>query len=127
MKDGDIAGLCLLQHKYGLVGVRASVDSKAIVMIDAQSGSTKEIQSFPLTQKVVYLKAECDFRNKVDTARFYYSLDGNTWQPIGATLKMEYSLVHFMGYRFGLFNYATKNAGGYTDFDYFHISDKISN
>jgi hypothetical protein len=28
-----------------------------------------------------------------------------------------------MGYRFGLFNYATKRAGGYVDFDYFHISD----
>jgi len=127
MKDGDIAGLCLLQHKFGLVGVKASGTSKAIVMIDVQGGGTKEIQSFPLTQKVVYLKAECDFRNKVDTARFFYSLDGNTWQPIGATLKMEYSLAHFMGYRFGLFNYATKSARGCIDFDYFHINDKISN
>ncbi|MDH7460028.1 glycoside hydrolase 43 family protein [Chitinophagaceae bacterium 26-R-25] len=127
MKDGDIAGLCLLQKKYGMVGVKASGNSKAIVMIDAQSGSAQEIQTFPLSQKVVYLKAECDFRNKVDTARFFYSLDGTSWQPIGATLKMEYSLAHFMGYRFGLFNYATKSAGGYTDFDYFHISDKISN
>jgi len=25
-----------------------------------------------------------------------------------------------------LFNYATKKIGGYADFDYFHISDKIS-
>jgi hypothetical protein len=30
-----------------------------------------------------------------------------------------------MGYRFTLFNYATKNTGGFVDFDYFHISDKI--
>ncbi|MDI3320854.1 glycoside hydrolase family 43 protein [Pinibacter soli] len=127
MKDGDIAGLCLLQKKFGSVGVKASAEGKAIVMVDAQSGKTEEIQSFPLTQKVVYLKAECDFRNKVDKAKFYYSLEGKTWQPIGATLKMEYSLMHFMGYRFGLFNYATKNAGGYADFDYFHVSEKISN
>jgi hypothetical protein len=35
-------------------------------------------------------------------------------------------MEHFMGYRFGLFNYATKNTGGFADFDYFHISDKIS-
>jgi len=127
MKDGDIAGLCLLQKKFGAVGVKAFAERKTIIMIDSQSGRTEEIQSFPLTQKVVYLKAECDFRNKVDTARFYYSLDGKAWQPIGATLKMEYSLAHFMGYRFGLFNYATKDVGGYADFDYFHISDKISN
>ncbi|MBV4358862.1 glycoside hydrolase family 43 protein [Pinibacter aurantiacus] len=127
MKDGDVAGLCLLQHKFGLVGVKASANGKAIVMIDSQSGKTEEIQSFPLTQRLLYLKAECDFRNKVDTARFYYSLDGKMWLPIGTTLKMEYSLAHFMGYRFGLFNYSTKDAGGYADFDYFHISDKISN
>ncbi|HEY4208720.1 MAG TPA: hypothetical protein VGM31_17960 [Puia sp.] len=29
-----------------------------------------------------------------------------------------------MGYRFGLFNYATRAAGGYVDFDYFRIGDK---
>ncbi|WP_166792148.1 hypothetical protein [Pedobacter alluvionis] len=26
-----------------------------------------------------------------------------------------------MGYRFGLFNYATQQIGGHTDFDYFNI------
>jgi hypothetical protein len=29
-----------------------------------------------------------------------------------------------MGYRFGLFNYATQNTGGYVDFDYFRISER---
>jgi hypothetical protein len=40
---------------------------------------------------------------------------------------MEYTLMeHFMGYRFGLFNYATKSPDGYADFDFFHISDQIT-
>ncbi|MBI5383575.1 MAG: hypothetical protein HZA90_02700 [Verrucomicrobia bacterium] len=30
-----------------------------------------------------------------------------------------------MGYRFGLFNYATKTAGGCADFDYFRVSDRV--
>jgi hypothetical protein len=30
-----------------------------------------------------------------------------------------------MGYRFGLFNYATKTPGGFADFDYFHISENL--
>ena len=30
-----------------------------------------------------------------------------------------------MGYRFGLFNYATKQAGGHADFDYFHMTDEM--
>ncbi len=28
--------------------------------------------------------------------------------------------------RFGLFNYATRQTGGFADFDYFHISNNIS-
>jgi hypothetical protein len=31
-----------------------------------------------------------------------------------------------MGYRFGLFNYATKETGGTADFDYFRLNQKIS-
>ena len=49
------------------------------------------------------------------------------WTPIGTPLEMEYSMPHFMGYRFGLFNYATGTAGGYVDFDWFRIDKEISN
>jgi len=31
-----------------------------------------------------------------------------------------------MGYRFGLFNFATKDAGGCADFDYLRLSNDIS-
>ena len=80
-------------------------------------------KSLPLNQNTVFLKAECDFTDKKDIADFYYSLDGKKWTKIGSQLKMAYTLPHFMGYRFGLFNYATKTPGGYVDFDYFRISD----
>jgi hypothetical protein len=39
---------------------------------------------------------------------------------------MEYTLPHFMGYRFGLFHFATQTEGGHVDFDFFRVSDKIS-
>ena len=122
MKEGDFAGLALLQRKFGLVGVRYNNGTKSIVMVNAQSGRPVEAQSVPLTQKTVYLKAECYFRDKTDLANFFYSLDGKTWTPIGSQLKMEYSMPHFMGYRYGLFNYATKTPGGYVDFDWFRIN-----
>ena len=125
MKDGDVAGLCLLQKNYGLVGVQMNGKSKSIIMINATGGQPVEAAEVPLNQKVVYFKAQCDFTNKKDVADFFYSLDGNTWTPIGTQLKMAYTLPHFMGYRFGLFNYATKETGGYADFDYFHITDTI--
>lgn len=121
MKEGDYAGLALLQRKFGLVGVKIYNGNKSIVMVSAQSGKPVEVQRVPLTQNTVYLKAECDFRDRADTANFFYSLDGKLWQPIGSQLKMEYTMPHFMGYRFGLFNYATKNSGGYVDFDWFRV------
>ena len=125
MKEGDVAGLALLQSKYGLLGVTYEHGEKTLVMINADSGKPEEAQTIPLKQNTIYLKASCDFTERRDEANFFYSLDGKKWNKIGSTLKMQYTLPHFMGYRFGLFNYATKSAGGYVDFDYFHISDKI--
>jgi beta-xylosidase len=126
MKEGDFAGLALLQKKYGLVGVKYENGAKKIVMISAQNDEPVEIESSPLEQKMVYLKAEGNFRNRKDVADFYFSLDDKKWTKIGSQLKMEYTLPHFMGYRFGLFNYATKSVGGYVDFDYFQITGPTS-
>lgn len=123
MKDGDFAGLALLQKRYGLVGVKHENGNKFMVMVSSESGSVVELERVPVNQKMVYLKAACDFRDLADLAKFYYSLDGKTWNPIGSKLKMEYTLPHFMGYRFGLFNYATKETGGFADFDWFRINN----
>ncbi|MDJ1481780.1 glycoside hydrolase 43 family protein [Cytophagaceae bacterium YF14B1] len=126
MREGDFAGLSLLQKNYGLVGVRVKDGKKEIVMINAESGKPVEQQSIPLLQNTIYLKADCNFINMTDSAQFYYSLDGKLWKKIGQPLKMKYTLPHFMGYRFGLFNYATRTTGGYADFDYFHIQNQIA-
>ena len=134
MKEGDFAGLCAFQKKYGQVGVKVENGQKSIVMVSSSSGEPVEVQKIPLTQKSVYLKIDCDFTGMDDTAtslyglngkdeaKFSYSLDGKIWNPIGNILKMKYDIPHFMGYRFGLFNYATKEIGGYADFDWFRIT-----
>lgn len=127
MKDGDFAGLALLQKNYGLLGVRVEGDQKSIVMINATNGKPVEAATIPLNQKTVFFKAECDFTDRKDVANFFYSLDGKTWTPCGTQLKMAYTIPQFIGYRFALFNYATKNIGGFADFDFFHISDSIAN
>jgi beta-xylosidase len=126
MKDGDIAGLIALQKKYGFASVKMEGNSKSIIMVSAQSNRLEEVESIALTQPTVYLKIDCDFRDRTDKAYFYYSLDGKTWTKIGTVLQMAYTLPHFMGYRFGLFNFATKTAGGFVDFDYYRVSDEIS-
>lgn len=122
MKSGDIAGLVLLAEYFGYVGVKKEKDKSYIIQAINESGKEIIKEKIPLKGPEVFLKAVCDFTNMKDQAKFYYSLDGNSWQAIGASLKMRYTLTHFMGYRFGLFNYATENAGGSADFDYFKIS-----
>lgn len=128
MKDGDFAGLALLQKNYGLVGVTSDGGTNFVVMVNASTGSPVEAERVPLApdQKKVFLKADADFKELADKARFYFSHDGQAWTAIGDVLKMSYTLPHFMGYRFGLFNYATKVTGGFADFDFFHIRDRIA-
>jgi beta-xylosidase len=127
MKDGDFAGLTAFQRKFGQVGVKIVNGQKYVFMVSNKTDRPTELQSVPFTQNKIFLKIECDFRNRTDVASFFYSLDGKDWTTIGGPLKMEYTLMeHFMGYRFGLFNYATKETGGFADFDWYRISDQTS-
>ena len=126
MKDGDYAGLAAFQRNYGFAGVKMTEKGKSIIMVNAGSDTPVEVESIPLAGDRVYLKVECDFHGQRDLAYFYYSLDGQHWHSIGDTLHMTYTMPHFMGYRFALFNYATIETGGYVDFDYFKVTDKIT-
>ncbi len=123
MKPGDIAGLALLQRKYGLLAVKAEEDGKYLLMINAESGTPREAYRKKITGEKVFLRIDCDFENLSDTARFFFSIDGNSWESIGPQTKMYYTLPHFMGYRYALFNYSTKEAGGFVDFDFFRITE----
>ena len=124
MKNGDVAGLAALQANYGYVGVKMENGQKSIVMVNADGGEAQEIENIPIDQDRVYLRADFNFYQHADDADFYYSLDGTTWNKIGNTLNMSYTIPHFMGYRFAIFNYATQSTGGYVDVDYFHVNDK---
>ena len=117
MKDGDIAGLVALQEVYGFVGVKKNGSTKSVIMVNANS----QVASAEVTQDRVFLRVDMDFTNRTDKATFWYSTDSTSWKQIGNTLSMKYNLTHFTGYRFGLFAYSTKSAGGSADFDWFKI------
>lgn len=131
MKNGDFAGIGLLQQKYGVVGVKMENGRKYVYVGNAQHSTRdnenyEELEVIPLNQNRVFLKVEADFKERADIGYFYYSTDGKDWKKIGQPLKMEYTLTHFMGYRFALFNYATQEAGGVVDFDYFRVGNTIT-
>ncbi|MBN2105477.1 family 43 glycosylhydrolase [bacterium] len=126
MKDGDVAGLGALQANYGFVAAKMSGISKSVVMVSGSADDSEEVERVPLTRDIIYLKIACDFKYRRDRADFYYSINGIEWIKIGDTLRMSYTLPHFMGYRFALFNYATKKAGGHVNFDYFRIDNSLT-
>lgn len=122
MNDGDCAGLTSWQCQYGFVGVKQEGGRQFVVMQRAMKAGDAEgrvMASIPLAQEKVWLKVDCDFRDRTDKAYFYYSLDGSTWYRLGDSLQMAFDWPDFVGQRFGLFYYATKLRGGYVDFDYF--------
>lgn len=127
MKPGDRAGLTALASLFGAVGVEAEEGGRRVYMsVKGEDGGEEKVESRPYEGSLIYLKIDFDFREHTDLARFYYSEDGAVWNSIGCPLKMEYTLHHFMGYRIGLYNYASRESGGFADFDYFQYSRPIA-
>jgi beta-xylosidase len=121
MKDGDYAGLAAFQSRYGFIGVKMAGGERSLVVISAASGAPGEVAAAPLADDIVHLKVECDFRSSPESARFFHGRDGREWTPLGPYSPMSYTIPHFMGYRFALFHFATKTAGGHVDFDHYRV------
>lgn len=117
MENGDVAGLVALQDSMGYVGIRKNAGIYSVVMYRGM----REVQSVPLSGNSAYLRIDLDLPLGSGTATFYYSENGEDWKPIGEKINLAYTLGMFMGYRFGLFHYATQKAGGHSDFDWFKI------
>jgi len=113
MKEGDRTGLAAYCAEPGAIAVVAENGKKYLVMTDRNVEKART----ELAADRVYLRMDCDFTT--DTARFFYSLDDRTWTPLGDEFRMIFSVVHFTGNKFALFNYATKSSGGYVDIDFF--------
>ncbi|MOA16699.1 hypothetical protein D3C78_1369270 [compost metagenome] len=123
MKPGDHAGLVALQNGYGTVGVKAADNGDRYIAMCVNSGGSEEtVEHVRLEGCRIYLKIVFNFENSIDLASFYYAQDGINWIQIGRPLEMKYTLDHFMGYRIGLYNYATRVIGGYVDFDCFRYA-----
>ena len=131
MKNGDYAGLAAFSYNYGYIAVQKESAGAKLVMVDAHDNATKKADkptvkaSVDCTSNIVYLKEDFNFAGG-DKVTFYYSFDGNTWTQLGDPMQLSYELTHFMGSKFAIFNYATKSTGGYADFDYFRVTDKLT-
>ncbi len=118
MQEGDVAGLAAYCSEPGAIRIVVEGGEKFIVMTDRE----EEKARIALTGDKIWLRIEADFTDGVDRATFHYSLTGRSWTQLGGDFRMVYNLLHFMGNRFAIFNYATLSPGGYIDIDSFTYS-----
>lgn len=136
MKDGDCAGLAAFNNDTGALTVKKQGKKLVLEMNELSvelserdkevtKAEEKAIERIALQQQKIWLRIDADFRPTKrggrDAANFYYSLDGKQWTKIGTSdYRMRFDWRRFfMGTKFGIFNYATKKAGGYVDVDEF--------
>ena len=131
MKDGDVAGLAAFQGDAALLsivkeGKRSFIvgSKESVALSDEDKVVTdvkrEEVYRQALKSKVVYLKMSCDFRLHQDLVTLSYSVDGKNWVEAIRGFKMIFDYRRFfMGTRFGIYNYATKNKGGFVDVESF--------
>jgi beta-xylosidase len=113
MKDGDIAGLAMFQNPYAFIAIKQMNGDRYVIMVN----NGKTIDSAAINKSTIYLRTIAS--NSMSKASFDYSLDNKKFTPLGDQLSMRFNLSIFTGNKFCLFNYATKETGGYVDFDWF--------
>jgi beta-xylosidase len=117
IKEGDIAGLAVFQDPYAFIAVKQENGRKQLIMVN--NGET--IASVPMDQEgIIYLRSIAS--NNTRKAIFEFSTDNKSFEQLGNELLMKFSLKIFTGNKFGIFTYATKETGGYADFDWFRTN-----
>ena len=117
LKEGDVAGLALLNFPYAWIGVTKKDKRLTIQFYNQQE--VKLIEK-PAETKTVWFKAHCNFDTNI--AELAYSIDGKSYKQIGGEIIMPYQLRTFQGVRYALFNYNNTGVeGGYADFNSFNV------
>ena len=109
LKEGDIAGLALLNYPYAWIGITYQNGSYEVQQFDQR---TNKSESKKINTAQIWLRVHCNFDSEF--AWFSFSTDGKTFQPIGEKFIMVFQLKTFQGLRFALFNYNVKGVEGGT-------------
>ena len=124
LKEGDRAGICIFQDPYAQLCVEKTKKGYQLlwrqdkVRNAGRNFSPSEMkQTIKPKKGIIYLRGSIKYGD--NKASFQYSLDNKTWNSFGGETQQTFNLTVFVGSRFGLFCYATKQQGGYADFDYF--------
>lgn len=117
LKEGDVAGLGLLNLPYAWIGITKKRKGNVIQFYNQQEQKYIDVQT---DKSKLWLRAHCNF--DTDMGKLSYSLDGVNYQDIGGDIIMPFQLKTFQGVRYALFNFNTQGKdGGYADFNSFEV------
>jgi beta-xylosidase len=128
MKDGDRAGAVLFRDIAAYVGIHKESSSAKLVFVNKLSLDTNwktnatgtvaaTGPTFDVGVTDIWLRIQSDITPAfgTSTARqstFWYSTDGSKYTQLGSAFPMTNTWQFFTGYRYGVFNHATKALGG---------------
>jgi beta-xylosidase len=132
MQNGDVAGLAALRDSTAWIGVKKANGATRVVMttgatLDSSwntSSYGSESASASIGGGKIWLRIDADVRtiSGGGTARLYYSTNGTQFTQLGGTFTMKREWQYFLGYRFGIFNYATQSLGGSVKINSFDVT-----
>ncbi|CAI4219574.1 unnamed protein product [Parascedosporium putredinis] len=123
MADGDVFGLAAFRDRSAAIEIARVGDN---FTLRARHNVTQEESAWEtvdpgtvvaseagLDVSEIWLRVSLDARpSGSKQAEFFYSLDGDEFVALGGAYELWTNWAYFMGYRYGIFNYATKALGG---------------
>ncbi|AUX37479.1 MULTISPECIES: glycoside hydrolase 43 family protein [Sorangium] len=132
MQNGDVAGLAALRDQSAWIGIKKANGATRVVMTNGvnmntswtTTGKGNEVARADVSGGKIWLRVEANVRSDGGggQARFSYSTDGARFTSLGDTLSMNKNWQFFLGYRFGIFNYATQSLGGSVNVASFEVT-----
>lgn len=129
MKDGDRAGAVLFRDVAAYIGIHKEGTSSKLVMVnnlnldaDWKTKSTGTVAATGPTIAAgttnIWFRIQADITPAFSgttaqrTATFWYSTDGTKFTQLGSAFSLTNTWQFFTGYRYAVFNHATKALGG---------------
>jgi beta-xylosidase len=132
MANGDRAGLAMLRDQSAWIGVRKDNGVTRVSMTNGLTMSTSgwtttgtgaDQAGAAVSGGKIWLRVSANIQpGSGRTATFSYSTNGSSFTPLGPAFTLNNDWQFFMGYRFGVFNYATSALGGSVTVNQFAVS-----
>jgi beta-xylosidase len=131
MHDGDRAGLAMFRNSSAWIGIVRDNGATKVAMTNNltmdgswnTTGTGTQQASASVSGGKIWLRISANIAvGSGDQAHFSYSTDGVNFTTLGSGFTLDNSWQFFLGYRFGLFNYATQALGGSVNVSQFTLS-----